>query len=102
MQKPEDLAAWVLANSGTPGDWGPEKIHDTMTSGQDNHQVNLKNPIPIVIFYVTAIAAEDGHTHFFEDLYGYDRKLQQVLAKGPPYPIKPDPAMPTPKAGDTL
>jgi murein L,D-transpeptidase YcbB/YkuD len=102
VQKPEDLAVWVLANSGTPGDWSPEKIHETMTSGPDNHQVNLKNPIPIVIFYVTAIAAEDGHTHFFEDLYGYDQKLQQVLAKGPPYPVKPDPAMPAPKPGDTM
>jgi L,D-transpeptidase YcbB len=101
VQKPEDLAVWVLANSGTPGDWSPEKIHETMTSGQDNHQVNLKNPLPIVIFYVTAIAAEDGHTHFFEDLYGYDQKLQQVLAKGPPYPVKPDSTMPTPKPGDT-
>jgi murein L,D-transpeptidase YcbB/YkuD len=102
VQKPEDLAVWVLANSGTPGDWSPEKIHETMTSGPDNHQVNLKNPIPIVIFYVTAIAAEDGHTHFFDDLYGYDQKLQQVLAKGPPYPSKPDPTIPTPKPGDTL
>ena len=44
-----------------------------------------------MIFYVTAIAAEDGHTHFFDDLYGYDQKLQQVLCKGPPYPVKPDP-----------
>jgi L,D-transpeptidase YcbB len=102
VQKPEDLAVWVLANSSTPGDWSPEKIHETMTAGQDNHQVNLKTPIPIAIFYLTAIAAEDGHTHFFEDLYGYDQKLQQVLAKGPPYPVKPDPTIPTPKAGDTL
>jgi len=39
-----------------------------------------------VIFYVTAIAAEDGHTHFFDDIYGYDQKLQEVLGKGPPYP----------------
>ena len=101
VQKPEDLAVWVLANSGTPGDWSPEKIHETMTAGPDNHQVNLKTPLPIVIFYLTAIAAEDGHTHFFEDLYGYDQKLQQVLAKGPPYPVKPDSTMHLAKPGDT-
>ncbi len=106
VQKPEDLAVWVLANSDTPApagkDWDADSIHDIMTNGQDNRQVNLKTPIPIVIFYVTAIAAEDGTTHFFDDIYGYDQKLQQVLAKGPPYPIKPDPAMGQAKPGDTL
>jgi len=102
VQKPEDLAVWVLANSGTQGDWDLPHVHDTMTAGPDNHQVNLKSPIPVVIFYVTAIAAEDGHTHFFDDLYGYDQKLQQVLSKGPPYPIQPDPRAPKPASGDTL
>jgi murein L,D-transpeptidase YcbB/YkuD len=102
VQKPEDLAVWVLANSSTPGDWDADKVHDAMTGTDDNHQVNLKTPLPIVIFYVTAIAAEDGHTHFFEDLYGYDQKLQEVLAKGPPYPVQPDPTMNQAKPGDTL
>jgi L,D-transpeptidase YcbB len=102
VQKPEDLAVWVLANSGTAGDWDPPHVHETMTSGPDNHQVNLKKPIPVVIFYVTALAAEDGHIHFFDDLYGYDQKLQQVLSKGPPYPIQPDPRAPKPTPGDTL
>ncbi|HEX9200672.1 MAG TPA: L,D-transpeptidase family protein [Acidobacteriaceae bacterium] len=106
VQKPEDLAVWVLANSDTsapPGkDWEPDTIHEIMTNGPDNHQVNLKTPLPIVVFYVTAIAAEDGHTHFFNDIYGYDQKLQEVLSKGPPYPVKPDPRMPIAKPGDTL
>ena len=105
VQKPEDLAVWVLANSDTvapPGkDWDADTIHDVMTNGPDNHQVNLKTPIPIVIFYATAIVAEDGQVHFFEDLYNYDQKLQEVLSKGPPYPVKPDPTIPTPKPGDT-
>jgi murein L,D-transpeptidase YcbB/YkuD len=102
VQKPEDLAVWVLANSNTPGDWDADKVHNAMTTGPDNYTVSLKTPIPVVIFYVTAIAAEDGHTHFFNDLYGYDQRLQQVLAKGPPYPVQPDSNMPTPKPGDTL
>ncbi|GAC1417715.1 MAG: hypothetical protein NVSMB62_08680 [Acidobacteriaceae bacterium] len=106
VQEPEALAAWVLKNSNTQGPegqpWTPEEIHDAMANGQDNHQVNLKQHIPIVIFYLTAMESDDGHTHFFEDLYGYDQKLQQVLAKGPPYPVKPDPAAPKPKPGDTV
>jgi murein L,D-transpeptidase YcbB/YkuD len=106
VQKPEDLAVWVLANSNTPApagkDWDPDTIHDIMTKGPDNRQVNLKTPLPIVIFYATAIVAEDGQTHFFEDLYNYDQQLQRVLSKGPPYPIKPDPTIPQAKPGDTV
>jgi len=102
VQKPEDLAVWVLANSNTPGEWDADKVHKAMANGPDNYTVSLKTPIPIVIFYVTAIAAEDGHTHFFNDLYGYDQKLQQVLAKGPPYPVQPDPDIPVPTPGDTM
>jgi len=105
VQKPEDLAVWVLTNSDTPPpqgkDWDLDTVHDIMTNGPDNHQVNLKTPLPVVIFYLTAIQDEDGHTHFFDDIYGYDQKLQEVLSKGPPYPTKPDPEMKTAKPGDT-
>jgi murein L,D-transpeptidase YcbB/YkuD len=101
VQKPEDLAVWVLNTSGTAGDWDLAQVHDAMTNGADNHQINLKNQIPIVIFYLTAIAAEDGHIHFYDDLYGYDQKLQDTLTKGPPYPTKPDPTIPMAKQGDT-
>jgi murein L,D-transpeptidase YcbB/YkuD len=72
-----------------------------MNSGPDSYTVSLKTPLPIVIFYATAIVAEDGQTHFFDDLYGYDQKLNEVLSKGPPYPVKPDPTIATPKPGDT-
>jgi len=105
VQKPEDLAVWVLAQSETGaaggGEWDADKVHEAMTSGHDNHQVNLKKPLPIVIFYLTALAEEDGQVHFFDDIYGYDQKLRDVLSKGPPYPVKPDPAMPIAKPGDT-
>jgi murein L,D-transpeptidase YcbB/YkuD len=106
VQKPEDLAVWVLNTSGTPGPvagaWDLTHVHNDMASGPDNYTISLKTPIPIVIFYVTAIAAEDGHTHFFNDLYGYDQRLQQVLAKGPPYPVQPDSNSTIAKPGDTM
>ena len=105
VQQPAELAAWVLSHSDTPGPngqpWDLQTIQDAMNDGPDNHQVNLKQPLPIVIFYLTAIQSEDGHTHFFNDLYGYDQKLQQTLSKGPPYPTKPDPTAPKPKPDDT-
>ena len=104
MQEPEQLAAWLLKDQKDKEgqDWTLEDVHEAMTAGPDNHQVNLKTPIPIVIFYMTAEVEDDGHVHFFDDIYGYDADLEKVLAKGPPYPIKPDPAAPKPKEGDKV
>ncbi|WP_213803953.1 L,D-transpeptidase family protein [Granulicella sp. dw_53] len=104
VQKPEDLAVWVLQNQKDKdgNEWDLDKVHEAMTAGPDNKTVALKTPIPIVIFYLTGIVEEDGHAHFFDDIYGYDAEMQQVLAKGPPYPIKPEPVVPKTKAGDTV
>jgi murein L,D-transpeptidase YcbB/YkuD len=86
VQKPADLAVWVLAHGGVDDGWDLDKVTDAMQNGPDNHQVNLKTPIPIVIFYLTANVADDGEVHFFDDIYGYDKELDAVLAKGMPYP----------------
>jgi L,D-transpeptidase YcbB len=97
VQKPEELAAWVLQGQG---DWNLEKVQEAMRSGPDNKTIVLKTPIPIVIFYVTGLVEDDGHVHFFDDIYGYDAEMQQVLRKGPPYPVKPAPAKA--RSGDTV
>jgi L,D-transpeptidase YcbB len=98
VQKPADLAVWVLQGQG---DWDMEKVEEAMNNGPDNKTISLKTPLPIVIFYLTAIASEDGHIHFFDDIYGYDAEMQKVFAKGPPYPVKPEPVVPKTKPGDT-
>jgi murein L,D-transpeptidase YcbB/YkuD len=102
VQKPADLAVWVLGQSQTSGDWDMDKVQDAMNNGQDNKTVSLKTQLPIVIFYLTAIVAEDGQTHFFDDIYGYDAAMQQVFSKGPPYPVKPEPVVPKTKPGETV
>jgi murein L,D-transpeptidase YcbB/YkuD len=99
VQEPDKLAAWVLQDQNPP--WDLEKIQQAMNNGPDNYTVSLKKPIPIVIFYVTGYVEDDGHTHFFDDIYGYDAQLQQVLAKGMPYPTKPEPVVPKTAPGDT-
>jgi L,D-transpeptidase YcbB len=99
VQKPVDLAVWVLEGQG--GDWDLDKVEEAMSSGPDNKTVSLKTPLPIVIFYLTAIVAEDGQVNFFDDIYGYDSEMQKVFEKGPPYPIKPAPIVPKTKPGDT-
>jgi murein L,D-transpeptidase YcbB/YkuD len=82
LEKPAELAAWVLRDN--PG-WNPERIHEAM-NGSATQQVNLAHPIPVVIVYLTAVVLEDGLVHFFDDIYGHDKALQQALAKGYPYP----------------
>ncbi len=95
IQNPEALADWVLHDQPQ---WTPDAIHDAMEAGEDNKTVNLKHPIPVLIFYATARVDEAGKVHFFNDLYGYDKDMESVLAGGAPYPIKPEPKK---IAGDT-
>ncbi|MFY9938243.1 MAG: L,D-transpeptidase family protein [Silvibacterium sp.] len=83
VEKPAELAAYLLRDQPP---WTLEKVQQAMQSGPDNQQVNLKTPVPVLIFYLTAIVQEDGSVHFFDDIYGHDKSLNAVLAKGPPYP----------------
>jgi L,D-transpeptidase YcbB len=89
VERPADLAAWVLRNKP---EWTPAKIQDAMQNGPDNQQVNLDQPIPVLILYSSAVVEPDGEVRFFSDIYGYDKSLEKVLANGPPYPNAPAPA----------
>lgn len=99
VQKPADLAAWVLQGQGN---WNLDTVEDAMKEGPDNRTVVLKTPLPVVIFYLTARVDEDGQVDFFDDIYKYDADMERVLAKGPPYPVKPEPIVPKTKPGHTL
>jgi L,D-transpeptidase YcbB len=82
LEKPADLAVWVLRNN--PG-WDMERVRAAM-NGTTQQQVNLTQPIPVLILYATVIVTEDGVVHFYDDIYGHDAALEKVLAKGYPYP----------------
>ncbi len=82
VEKPEELAAWAL--QARP-EWSLEKVRAAMHSGRDNQQVNLPQPIPVLILYVTAVPSPEGSVLFFEDIYGHDATLRKALAKGYPY-----------------
>ena len=43
------------------------------------HRINLHTPIQVYIVYTTALAAEDGRTLFFRDIYRHDGRLQALL-----------------------
>ena len=85
VEKPAELAAFLLRNQDG-GKWTVEVVQQAMDSGKDNQQVNLATPVPVLLLYETAVAEEDGSVHFFDDIYGHDRRLEAVLAKGSPYP----------------
>lgn len=71
------LAAWVLRDQP---EWTVEKIRAAM-NGEETFQVNIKNPIPVLILYGTAIARENGEVEFYNDIYGYDAELERALTQ---------------------
>ena len=86
VEKPAELASFLLRNQGDGPAWTAQRAQAAMDSGKDNQQVNLAVKVPVLILYVTAVAEEDGTVHFFDDIYGHDKRLNALLAKGPPYP----------------
>jgi murein L,D-transpeptidase YcbB/YkuD len=80
VSDPLGLAALVLKYA--PGDWTREKIQAAM-NGTTTVRVNLARPINVLILYATALATEAGPIMFFDDIYGYDRKLERQLGLAP-------------------
>jgi murein L,D-transpeptidase YcbB/YkuD len=78
-----DLARFVLR--GTPGDWTGERIVAAM-NGARTLRVTVTHPVHVLILYGTAVASEDGQLHFFDDIYGQDRRLQALLGLPPVLP----------------
>jgi murein L,D-transpeptidase YcbB/YkuD len=81
VERAGELAAWVLRDHP---EWPPDRISEAM-HGDKTISVSLRHPIPVLIVYGTAVALENGETHFFEDIYGLDAELSQRLASGYPY-----------------
>jgi len=43
--------------------------------------VDLKRPLPVILFYMTAmVAPSDGSLRFAQDIYGHDVRLARALA----------------------
>jgi len=76
VEDPRALAVWVLRNN--PG-WTREKVEEAFKAEKEQ-QVNLPRTIPVLIVYGTAVAKEGGETYFFDDIYGFDKKLAKLTA----------------------
>jgi murein L,D-transpeptidase YcbB/YkuD len=70
------LAAYLLAD--TPGNWDSSAI-EAATCATQTLEVRLAKPVPVFILYGTVVVDSDGAVLFFEDVYGYDRRLEELL-----------------------
>ena len=74
VEEPVALAQFVLQDDPA---WTPQRIREAMTRGKST-TTRLTHPLPVVIAYSTTIV-KHGKVHFFADLYGHDRLLEQAL-----------------------
>jgi murein L,D-transpeptidase YcbB/YkuD len=79
VERPVELAKFVL--QGMP-QWTEERIRQTMARGQSS-TLRLAEPVPVLIAYATTLVL-DERVHFFHDLYGQDRLLDNTLRKRTP------------------
>ena len=76
VEKPEELAAWVLGKQ--PG-WSRDRI-DTIVQGTESVSVKIERSIQVVTMYSTAVVMQNGEVDFFPDIYGEDAALEKELA----------------------
>jgi murein L,D-transpeptidase YcbB/YkuD len=75
VEDPTTLAAWVLRDR-------PRWSRSAIVAAQRNSATvrgSLSRPMPVVVWYTTAVAAPDGKAWFYADIYGHDRELDQAL-----------------------
>jgi len=78
VSDPVALAVHVLRS--TSGDWSADAVNAAM-QGADAQRVRLDTPVPVMVLYATALATEAGPVLFFDDIYGYDRRLDAMLRR---------------------
>lgn len=68
VQGVQQLVSWVLRD--TPG-WSLSRVRQIKRSGE-RQDVDVTNPVPLYMDYITAWATPDGVVHFRRDIYGRD------------------------------
>jgi murein L,D-transpeptidase YcbB/YkuD len=76
LEDPVALAQWVLRERP---EWTRERIAEAM-NGTRTLQVDLKQPLPVILYYTTVLATADGGAMFADDIYRHDARLERALA----------------------
>lgn len=79
VQNPWNLAIFLLKDQDN-GQWTEAKIRKVVET-REQTRVNLKQPIPVHITYLTAWAEQDGTVHFRKDAYKRDATLRTAMNK---------------------
>ncbi|OGB01779.1 MAG: peptidase [Burkholderiales bacterium RIFCSPHIGHO2_12_FULL_69_20] len=87
VEQPVALASFVLQGQNDGATWPDERIRQAMAQGHST-TLKLSAPVPVLIAYGTALV-KAGRIHFFNDLYGQDRLLDEALHQ-------PRPSLPAP------
>lgn len=74
VEKPEELAQWVLG-------WDAAKVSEWMGNSPDNRHVKVPEKIPVYIAYFTAYI-NNNQLHFGNDLYSRNDKLVPEVMPG--------------------
>ena len=62
----------------------PARVRQLVESN-DSVSVALRRGVPVLLVYQTAVARENGQVYFYGDRLGFDRRLEQQLARGYPF-----------------
>lgn len=76
VEDPVALAKFVLEEDSG---WSETRIVEAMSEQATPKTVRIRSPIPVLVFYSTAIVEEDGSVLFLPDLYGHDAVLDRLL-----------------------
>lgn len=82
LEDPVALARWVLAEQP---EWTGERIEAAMNDeATPSLRVPLARPIPVILFYTTAMVRPgDQAVHFADDIYRHDARLERALRLKP-------------------
>jgi murein L,D-transpeptidase YcbB/YkuD len=76
VDKPLTLAKYVLNQSS----WDDSEINRVVKRGRTRY-VNLDEHLPVLLYYLTAVADDNGRVGFRRDVYDRDRRLIAMLDK---------------------
>jgi murein L,D-transpeptidase YcbB/YkuD len=82
LEDPTALALWVLRDQPR---WDRKGV-TAAQRGAAPIRAWLTRPMPVIVFYTTAVATPDGRAWFYADIYGHDRRLDEALRAGPVAP----------------
>ncbi|HMM53609.1 MAG TPA: L,D-transpeptidase family protein [Candidatus Desulfobacillus sp.] len=79
VEDPAALAMFLLEGQAEGGE---ARVRAALESGISS-AVRLAKPVPVIVFYATAVAEEDGRVLFLPDIYRHDEALARALRARP-------------------